>query len=1035
VPRSITFTIPAADAGAPSVTVHAVEDGAGNIDVTETVNNVPNQHSNLGGLFFDITNAGPLTSSNLAVSGPNLIYSQVGNGNVINLAPNAPGIDMEGVASFDVGVAFGAVTTATFVLSNAAHNLTLNDLQFEEFGARPMGQSEKITAIAPAAPTAIGPGDATTILEDQSVTIPVSALATDANPGATLTITEVTQPQYGSVTITNGGADIVYNPDPGGSILPLDYEVNGQKTGDQVTFQYAVKDSLGGTDSNAVTITETPVADPPNVATSNVTNTVGATAFVMTATSDDYNRDNGEERGSDYINPVTFTLSSGLVAAGTFSGAGLVSNGGGAYTLSGGASDLGLLSDNLSLSAPGGAYGTITIAATADETEGAGNPATATTTATQTIDIPKANPYATTANEGAGSFAIPISALASDANPNAGLYISNVTQPAYGALSIGPNGQSLIYNPDGGPAPLDYEVNNHLTGDQVSFGYTVTNALGGTNANTITVNQKPVADTPTVTDTVMTPQSGDPATLTRLQVDATSGDFNTVTQGSDFIQSLVFSGVPDGVTLSSPNGGTIVNDGGGMWTLNGSPNNLGLFDPEIDVNTSASGADFNLGIKAINQETESTTATASASTSQNIDVVSSTVTQPLDFSANDQSIWQTGNAPGFSFNKFLGVSTNVKTNFETGPKPGPLHFSTVLGIPVTPFTVPNPASNNLTFDASLALKAGLQADLSLNSGSFNATLPFNITLNSIDNKTTNELQVTPTDSQEGGTISTTSPNGSFALDFVFDAMASATVGAHLLGLGGTGSIKPISVNTTIPIISFSSAKNTVNGIPVAFTIQIPIGEDESITAALQWPSVSTMGTGAPVSGPQTISSSGTSNPIFSLTADPIALAFAAAGLPDPFSFKLLGVQVTLISGSLGAGLDMSQAFNLNASGLTTPGQSSAELTLGSGSSATTVPFTFGTPITLANASNFAASNGSIPVSLNLTPTATLENNTGLVPELIAGLNLLSASIDHISAGPLFSLSTHIPIKSLDLSVYNKTFPVNFSSASLKTSVA
>ena len=151
VPRSITFTIPAADQGAPSVTVHAVEDGIGNIDITETVNNVGNQHSDLGGLFFDIANAGPLTSSNLTVSGPDVTYDQVGDGDVSNLAPNAPGINMNGRASFDVGVAFTDVTTATFVLGNAAQNLTLNDLEFEEFGARPMAQSEKITAIAPAA--------------------------------------------------------------------------------------------------------------------------------------------------------------------------------------------------------------------------------------------------------------------------------------------------------------------------------------------------------------------------------------------------------------------------------------------------------------------------------------------------------------------------------------------------------------------------------------------------------------------------------------------------------------------------------------------------------------------------------------------------------------------------------------------------------------------------------------------------------------------------------------------------------------------
>jgi hypothetical protein len=299
------------------------------------------------------------------------------------------------------------------------------------------------------------------------------------------------------------------------------------------------------------------------------------------------------------------------------------------------------------------------------------------------------------------------------------------------------------------------------------------------------------------------------------------------------------------------------------------------------------------------------------------------------------------------------------------------------------------------------------------------------------------LEVVPTDSQApDGTISTTSPNGSFALDFIFDAMASGTIGAHLLGLGGTGNFNIGPFNLTVPIISFSSAKNTVNGIPVAFTVQIPIGADASITAALQWPSVSTTGTGAPVSGPHTISSSGTSNPIFSLTADPIALAFAAAGLPDPFSFKLLGVNVTLISGSIGAGLDLTQAFNLNTSGLTTPNQTSPELMLGSGPGATTVPFAFGSPIIIDNAlSHGTNSDGSIPVALNLTPEATLENNTGLAPELIAGLNLLSASIDHLGVGPVLSLTTHIPIHSLNLSVYNATFPVNFSSTNIKTSIA
>ena len=773
VPRSITFTIPAADSGAPSVTVHAVEDGSGNIDITETVNNVANQHSDLGGLFFDITNAGPLTSSNLTISnlpGQDVVtYSQVGNGNVINLAPNAPGINMEGVASFDVGVAFSDVTTATFELSNAAKNLTLNDLQFEEFGARPMAQSEKITAIAPAAPTAVGPGDATTILEDKSVTIPVSALATDANPGATLTITQLTQPKYGSVTITPNGEDIVYNPDPGGGVLPLDYEVDGQLTGDQVTFQYAVEDSLGGTDSNTVTITETPVADPPMVTASNVTNTAGATAFVMTATSDDYNADSGEERGSDYINPVTFTLSSGLIAAGAaLSGNGLVTSGGGVYTLSGGAGNQGLLSDNLSLSAPGGAYGTITIAATADETEGTGSPAKATAQTTQIIDIPTANPYATTVNEDQSSAPIPVSAFATD--PSGAPLTIAVTQPQYGSVTILNNGTAnadIVYNPDGGALPLDYVVNGQVTNDQVSFGYTVTNALGGTNASAITVNETPVADPPTVVVDSVAP--GASADQTLITVTATSGDFGTATQGSDFIQSLGLSGLGAGATLSDSLG--LLNPTTDTITTTGDP---GTFTDTIDVTTPAnSSVNFNLGITAVNAETEAPGVTASASTSQNIAVDNSTFTASPTFTATDQSIWQTGNAFNFNWNQFLGIGPN-------GQLPGSFH--TQIGGPGT----------SLGFGGSLGaavkVTAGFSAHLHITGGNFTASLPFKVTLDDTYNKTTDTLEVDPTlTALSGGTFSSTGPGGSFSLDGIFNAMASIHGFIEAFGLRTSGS--------------------------------------------------------------------------------------------------------------------------------------------------------------------------------------------------------------------------------------------------------
>jgi hypothetical protein len=539
----------------------------------------------------------------------------------------------------------------------------------------------------------------------------------------------------------------------------------------------------------------------------------------------------------------------------------------------------------------------------------------------------------------------------------------------------------------------------------VNLGVTITNPAGqGASASQnvpLVVNPLP----PTVHVSVLAPQAGDPVTETRLSITATADDF-PADGASDFINRIALSGLPAGVTLST---GNTITPG----------SQQGTFTTEVDVFAPAGqSTNFDLGVKAFADEPNSPE--TSASTSQNIDIEYTTVSQTPDFMANNQSIWATGNAPGFSFNKFLGVNTH---------KAGHLTIGSTSSIPIF--------SNNLKLGGSVSLKAGFQADLSVNSGSFNATLPFDVTLASTDNKTNNTLEILPTDTQAAdGTISTTSPNGSFALDFIFDAMASVFAGAHVLGIGGTGSLTVGPFNLDIPIVSFSSAKNTVNGIPVAFTVQIPISEDNSITATFQWPSVSTNGTGAAVTGPHTISSSGTSNPVFSLTVDPIAIAFAAFGLPDPFSVKIAGINVSLLSASVGAGLDFTQAFNLNASGLTTPGQASPELTLGNGAGTTTVPFSFGTPVIIQDASSHGTNpDGSIPVALGLTPDATLENKTGLVPALEFGINLLSASIDHLQLGPLFSLSTNIPIHGLNLTFYDSTFPVSFSSTNIKTSVA
>ena len=70
----------------------------------------------------------------------------------------------------------------------------------------------------------------------------------------------------------------------------------------------------------------------------------------------------------------------------------------------------------------------------------------------------------------------------------------------------------------------------------------------------------------------------------------------------------------------------------------------------------------------------------------------------------------------------------------------------------------------------------LQSDLNLNSGSFNATLPFNVTLAETYNKTNDTLQIDPIASQlAGGSFATIRPGGSYTLDFILDSLAKVAI--------------------------------------------------------------------------------------------------------------------------------------------------------------------------------------------------------------------------------------------------------------------
>src|SRR5262249_13190817 len=111
-----------------------------------------------------------------------------------------------------------------------------------------------------------------TTLEDTTVTIAV--LANDTDPdGDALTVKSVGAPAHGSAIISADNS-VTYTP-------ALNY--NGADN-----FTYTIDDGHGGTASSTVTVTITPVNDPPVAnAQSVTTNQDTATAITLTATDVD----------------------------------------------------------------------------------------------------------------------------------------------------------------------------------------------------------------------------------------------------------------------------------------------------------------------------------------------------------------------------------------------------------------------------------------------------------------------------------------------------------------------------------------------------------------------------------------------------------------------------------------------------------------------------------------------------------------------------------------------------------------------------
>jgi hypothetical protein len=506
-----------------------------------------------------------------------------------------------------------------------------------------------------------------------------------------------------------------------------------------------------------------------------------------------------------------------------------------------------------------------------------------------------------------------------------------------------------------------------------SFTYCIDDGNGGTDFAQVDVEIEAVADVP---DLVYSISPGDSVNELRLLVTATQTDADS----SEFIDRIVLSGLPAGVTAVP----SAVDPAG-------EPDQLTqefVLTLPLDQDTS-----FDLGVTAVSSEVS------------NGDEETASVVIPIDFEYNanffeptflaaDQSIWGTGEEFVFVDDRFLGFETSFD---ESG---GGFVYGSVEG----------------------NLRAGFQSTLTFEGGDIDANLTYDITIDTNYNRTTDSLLIGSSSMLSGGGFETMGPEGSYALDFIFDYFLAASAGVDI----GIDSYDLLS-------LQIGPSNNTVNLLDLDsddLSIEIPL--PYGLSATLEWPDVDTVGS---ESLPGLFTSDGASNNFLELGLDvDQALADIFLGGVNPFDVGFdIGVawgNAELLDLDLSGGLNFLQSFAMDEQGL------SGVLLFEDGSQQA---FTFGSDILLQNASaidDAGDQDGNIEFILTLDPDVQLTNDTNLGFNVGYSFDLLEISggydvvVDSgsFSLGPVFHAGGTLPIAAVD--VYSDTFELEFDSEDL-----
>lgn len=551
-----------------------------------------------------------------------------------------------------------------------------------------------------------------------------------------------------------------------------------------------------------------------------------------------------------------------------------------------------------------------------------------------------------------------------DADGTGDFMITSVSDPEHGTATISADGKTVIYTPD-----LNYSGSD-------SFTYEMIDGHGGGDTASASIAVEAVADAPTLqVDTA----AG--ANVNEILITVTAAV--TDTDGSEFLDRFEFSGLPAGAQIV------------GESDL--------VYDPADDSGQSlmqtftvqlAPNTDFNfdLGVEAIAKESSNGD---EEGTLQNVSIMVDAASNEfsLAFAATDQSIWNSGSAYVLEDNRFIG--------FELDP-------------------AAQSTGGFIYGSADLYLKAGFQSHLTFDGGSIDADVPYDVTIDTTYNHTTDILLIESFADllSNGVTFSTDGPSGSYVLDFIFNYAVSASLGIDF-GVD------------EYDLFSFSSASNNTLNIlniqseDLGLTFEFPYG----LSITLAWPNVDT---DSLVSSGTVFTSSGASNNFLELGVDvDQALADILLGGVNPFD---LGFDITVAWGNaemidvdLSAGMNFLQDFSMALADL------GGTLLFETGA---TMAWDF-SDIMIANASSYDQDgDGSIEFELMLDQGALLTNNTDLGFNMGYNVDLLKASggYDFLvdsgdwSVGPVWSTGQTFPLGAIDL--YEASFSLDFASQSI-----